>query len=1575
MSQLNTRSFSKFFVPLALAMSITVSSLPLASFAGPGDVNSVNDGQVVQGGTYYNTPGNKTTFQNSAGSGLWVKSGTTVRGLESNLTGTPTGNGGWLHFYAPGSAVRIDGNVNVSGLLNGAGMHLGNGGRLTIDSAFLYQNGNIFANGINGGLVQFNVGAAMFGQNARVEAKTSAWGNGGQILVNSPGFVDVQRGAVLDSSGMVIGTYDTNIINIEGGLINMEGVLKADGVDGSRGGIVRLVATGMSETECVNCALSKATGSIFTSIEAKAIYDRQIDLISRLDGDVVIGSPELDLKSGKPVADPSFGLVSANGADGVTGMEDGGDGGDVSITAQNNVVNGGVIRASGGNGLDTDLIQAAGDGGNGGTIAIVAGNDIINDCLILADGGNGGNNILLVDINQTLDNATASASLNIDLSDADGGNAGDGGLIAFSYAHAMENSALIRANGGNGGNGATASGVITGGTSTANIDVDVTAGDAGHAGKGGLIVFSGDVNPTGNLNGTGVIMANGGNGGAGGNATAKALIATPNDPLLVANATAGNGGNRGDAGLIVAPDPATLPVVQTVSSTTGNYGASGDAYAEASGTAAADLTTVANAVTGSLGKATAIANSVVAGGSGNASATANATSGNYGQSEATANASSEQDNAFALASSLSGDFGSAVSNATADALVNATAIANSATLVNGFSLSNATATGEVILSLAFADSGDNGTSVADANGTAVDDANVDAIANAGNNAYASADANAVSTAAVGGTGGDHTADANAEATTGINGKTRAIAQGTAEDKVIASAETVFAAGGVGEAFVGSNSTPERTFTAINNGTAHPSNGSYPSGASLVGIGVSSGSVGLPPSAPPLPRPTPSVDANVVAQVQDNELLLNNGSAVLLSKDSGTGGSDTLLAKLDDATVRTVDTPDGSLAGFSTGAYDASDYGNLVIGDIDAGTTLVLDQNPKNFFDQLRFMTVLKDGNLVNPARLGGWSTGGGDAGGHISWLANWGSIANDNFVGSGGTFSGGSVNLMAGGTMTGDGIENNDQINTSFGPEHGGSIILKSANDVVNNGAIKADSNHAGGKMVILAKNDLKNLGEITANANGIDTTPAVIATAGGPFGEALTPYSGTTNEPQSQGGIVKVMAGNVAVNHGVIEVDGAVLAPIDDVGTGGYAHFHGGALAMNTDKGVIQANGNSNGAGGQVVFTSGDNDHANDGDPTFGAPGIILVNGVDINIRESAANFGELNATGGIGGGRVAIGGNNQIHVGTINADSLVTFVGQNIGGFTAVNLALACDTLPPNENPPSGSTPPQYGLFQNGPEDIPNTPFKLLLSLENASGGLFSANRNDPAGVTDAFMALAFEECHNQLLLGLSDDEVEGQVMLALEEAGASSEVLTKILKRVREELRVLVEQHHEVSTGQLSLAMEQYYTQLSLGKTVNQALLIAGRQLNETGVVMEVATAVTDQMEAQIANDTSANIFMASQYLPVTERIVKWAMDDYHRQLSLGNTIEEARRHMVMYLTEVGVDDKVALSIQQAMANGEMEAAPRPFMDALDVISVGTSCGNLEGYTDDQVPPQTTSPCAPAKDGASDDEQLIQ
>ena len=160
------RTIVKGVIAGALSATITLMYLPLGYAQAVGDivggpVNSTQNGQIVQGGTYYNTSDSRTTFTNTGSGGLWLKSGTTVRGLEVDPTNALTGNGGTLHFYAPGSVVRIDGTIDVNALRNGN--YLGNGGRVFVDSAFLYQNGSIFANGGSGGLVQMNVGSAVFG--------------------------------------------------------------------------------------------------------------------------------------------------------------------------------------------------------------------------------------------------------------------------------------------------------------------------------------------------------------------------------------------------------------------------------------------------------------------------------------------------------------------------------------------------------------------------------------------------------------------------------------------------------------------------------------------------------------------------------------------------------------------------------------------------------------------------------------------------------------------------------------------------------------------------------------------------------------------------------------------------------------------------------------------------------------------------------------------------------------------------------------------------------------------------------------------------------------------------------------------------------------------------------------------------------------------------------------------------------------------------------------------------------------------------------------------------------------------
>lgn len=440
-----------------LASSIAISSVSWA--VSP--LNTVNDGRIVKGGTYYNTPGNTTSFINSKSGGLWLKAGTTLRGLEANTNGALTNNGGTVHLYAPDNVVRVDGTLDVNAIRNSQGAYLGNGGKVFIDSAYLFQNGNIFANGVNGGLVQMNVAGMTLGAGAQIQAKGST-GAGGTVAINSSGPVDLRRGSVVDTSGKVLGTLDSNLINIEGGLVNNEGTLRADGIN-SRGGSIRLVASGQSPYQDIKDNLQAATINppgdtstpTITPQERTFLLQRTKSLIDHHEGQVFLSK---DTSSSAP----SFvSNVSANGAGSNADSKNdytqnsaprAGDGGNIALYAVGNIENLGNIRANGSAGRSS---TSPVNGGNGGTIVFLTQDNTSNTKGRLeANGGNGG----------------ASTST------ATSGKGGNGGLIAFGYDGTMTNTGNIYADGALGGNGA----------------------DPGLGGNGGLIVFSGDNNPTGN---------------------------------------------------------------------------------------------------------------------------------------------------------------------------------------------------------------------------------------------------------------------------------------------------------------------------------------------------------------------------------------------------------------------------------------------------------------------------------------------------------------------------------------------------------------------------------------------------------------------------------------------------------------------------------------------------------------------------------------------------------------------------------------------------------------------------------------------------------------------------------------------------------------------------------------------------------------------------------------------------------------------------------------------------------------------------------------------------------------------
>lgn len=512
---------------LATALALTVG-FGNTAIAGPNDVNSTNNGQVVSGGTYYNTPGNKTTFTNTGSGGLWVKSGTTVRGLEVSNPADPmnslTGHGGHLHFSAPGQVVRIDGAIDVSGILGGQGHYLGNGGRVTIDAAYLYQNGHIFANGAKGGTVNFNVGHLTQTRNGRVEAIGQS-GAGGQIDAQVSGMADIQRGAIFDASGHNIGTFDRGVIAIEGGLVNMAGVVNANGVvfnqQGSDGGTIRIIATGNTASQ--NLALT--TDAPFTQRETRTLERRLNRTVSRNDGDILMR-----------------GRLNVNGTGGyASGDGRAGDGGVITLLANRQIELRGRTEANGGHGHNS---LSPVDGGHGGRITLAAGEDIALKGWLRANGGNGGRNTY--------------RGRESDVSAYQGADGGDGGTLSFLYGNELSLTRVLEAKGGNGGHaGGNARSVSRAGnnrTELADAHAEAYGANGGNGGDGGEVVFRGEDNPTGK----GSLRLDGGRGGNGTHATATAIARASRkngEANASAIAMAGQGGKGGDAGKIYASTP------------------------------------------------------------------------------------------------------------------------------------------------------------------------------------------------------------------------------------------------------------------------------------------------------------------------------------------------------------------------------------------------------------------------------------------------------------------------------------------------------------------------------------------------------------------------------------------------------------------------------------------------------------------------------------------------------------------------------------------------------------------------------------------------------------------------------------------------------------------------------------------------------------------------------------------------------------------------------------------------------------------------------------------------------------
>jgi len=422
MRQQAPKNIQKVIASVALTALFLSNYLPVAQAQVNQTINTTNPTT----GTYYNTTGNWTTFTNN--SHIHVTNGTTLTGHEVNGTGGLTGNGGSMAFNAP--FIRIDGTINVNSVFNG-----GLGGNVRFDSQFVYQNGQIYANGSGGGgSIQFNTGSAVFAPCSVTEARGLNGSAGGHIGVNATGIVDVMHQAVLDTTGRVMGNLDNNKISIDAGMINIDGILRANGVSSvDRAGTIRLVTHG-NPTNCFNCGLDSIR-AVVKDINGLPLAGDMSTVLNRTSGLV-------DQLNNSGLRIGTTGKVHANGlTDGVSCV--GVDGGTIHLASASDIIIDACadISANGGNTLADNK-----NGGNGGLIVMTAMNTITNKGAVTANGGKAGTN----------------------------GVGGKGGIIGASYGNTLNNTGLISAQGGNG-----------------------CDGPCGVGGDGGLIVLQGS-NPSGN---------------------------------------------------------------------------------------------------------------------------------------------------------------------------------------------------------------------------------------------------------------------------------------------------------------------------------------------------------------------------------------------------------------------------------------------------------------------------------------------------------------------------------------------------------------------------------------------------------------------------------------------------------------------------------------------------------------------------------------------------------------------------------------------------------------------------------------------------------------------------------------------------------------------------------------------------------------------------------------------------------------------------------------------------------------------------------------------------------------------
>ncbi len=213
-----------------VALSLPMVMLPSA-FASEININAATTG----GSLNSNVTASVINVTSSNNAPITLQPGVTYRAVNGV-------DGGQINFTVPNNVLTILGELNA----NGAG---GKGGQVNINAAYVFQNGNITANGTEGGVIAFNVGGVAFGPGSLTQA-TGSNGVGGRIVVNAAGTgnnIQVLQNATLDASGGPALVAANPNIELNGGVVNIDGIVQANGVTladaaASNGGFIRVNA-------------------------------------------------------------------------------------------------------------------------------------------------------------------------------------------------------------------------------------------------------------------------------------------------------------------------------------------------------------------------------------------------------------------------------------------------------------------------------------------------------------------------------------------------------------------------------------------------------------------------------------------------------------------------------------------------------------------------------------------------------------------------------------------------------------------------------------------------------------------------------------------------------------------------------------------------------------------------------------------------------------------------------------------------------------------------------------------------------------------------------------------------------------------------------------------------------------------------------------------------------------------------------------------------------------------------------------------------------------------------------------